>query len=76
MPLPNLLVLGTQATSRLRKNAAYFRINYLILMLASVAISFVLHPTSLFVLAALAVAWVYVFVLRTAPLELNGRALS
>ncbi len=69
----HLLLL--QAMSRLRKNAAYFRINYLIAVLASVAISFVMHPSSLFVLAFLMASWMYVFVVRTAPLEIGGRQL-
>lgn len=54
---------------------AYFKINYLIITLSAVAIAFITHPGSLFVLAALVASWLYVFVLRTGPLEINGRQL-
>jgi hypothetical protein len=64
-----------QASARLRKNAAYFRINYLIVLLASVALGFLMHPSSLFVLGALLIGWVYVFAVRSGPLVINGREL-
>lgn len=64
-----------QATARLRKNASYFRVNYLILLLSSVGLGFLMHPSSLFVLAAVAVGWVYVFAVRSGPLVINGREL-
>ena len=64
-----------QATARLRKNAAYFRTNYAMVLLGSVAAGFLMHPSSLFVLAALVVGWVYVFAVRTGPLVINGREL-
>ena len=44
-------------------------------MLTSVALSFLMHPSSLFVLGALLVGWVYVFAVRTGPLVINGREL-
>ena len=34
------------------------------------------HPSSLLVLAALSLAWVYVFALHNGPLVVNGRQLS
>ena len=49
--------------------------NYLIVMLLSVAGAFVYHPTSLFALAFLAASWVYVFAIRQGPLNINGRDL-
>lgn len=66
----------SEASARLRKNAAYFRVNYAMVLLGSVALSFLMHPASLFVLAALMVGWVYVFALRAGPLVVNGRELS
>jgi hypothetical protein len=65
-----------EATARLRKNAAYFRTNYLMVLVGSVGVGFLMHPSSLFVLAALLVGWVYVFAVRTGPLVVNGRELS
>lgn len=64
-----------QATSRLRKNANYFKVNYLIVMLLCTAFTFVLHPSSLLVLALLAGSWIYVFLMRTTPLVISGRTL-
>jgi hypothetical protein len=64
-----------QATARLRKNAAYFRTNYLIVLLSSIAVGFLMHPSSLFMLGGLVVGWIYVFALRTGPLVINGREL-
>lgn len=60
----------------MRKNAAYFRTNYLMVMMSSVVLGFLMHPSSLFVLGALVVGWVYVFALRSGPLVINGRELS
>lgn len=65
-----------QATSRLRKNVAYFRVNYAAATVATVALAFLSHPSSLLVLGALVLAWVYVFALHTGPLVINGRTLS
>lgn len=62
-----------QATGRLRKNAAYFRVNYLIFVGLVTAICFCLHPTSLFVVGFLAMAWVYLFVVRQSPIVIGGR---
>jgi hypothetical protein len=62
-----------EAASRFRTNFNYFRINYLIVVLLCVAGSFLMHPSSLFVLAFLAGSWVYVFAIRQGPLVINGR---
>lgn len=68
--MPRLLL---QAATRIRKNASYFRVNYLIVIVATCAITFLMHPTSLFVLAALLAGWLYLFFVRTTPLVINGR---
>ena len=65
-----------EATARLRKNAAYFRTNYALVMAGSVALGFLMHPSSLFVLAALVAGWVYAFAVRSGPIVVNGRELS
>ena len=62
-----------QATGRLRKNAHYFKVNYLIVMLGVTLITLALNPTSLIALAFLAMAWVYLFVVRQAPIVIAGR---
>ena len=63
----------SQATGRLKKNAAYFRVNYLVFVGLVTAVCFCFHPTSLIVLAFLAMAWVYLFLVRQAPIVLGGR---
>ena len=57
----------------MRKNAAYFRVNYLILMLCVTFITLLLNPTSLIVLGFLTAGWSYLFVVRTAPVVIGGR---
>lgn len=64
-----------EAASRLRKNAGYFRINYLIVILLTVAGTFLTHPSSLFVLAFLLASWVYMFAIKQGPLVINGKEL-
>ncbi|MEW5299824.1 MAG: hypothetical protein WDW36_002799 [Sanguina aurantia] len=66
----------SEATSRLRKNASYFKVNYLIVVLLTTALSFLLHPASLIAVALLSAAWVYLFLIRTTPLEIGGRTFS
>lgn len=67
--------MPVQAASRLRKNAAYFRINYLIVTSLTVAAAFVLNPQSLFVLGFLMAGWVYMFAVRQGPLVISGREI-
>lgn len=64
-----------QAGSRLKKNLAYFRINYLVVLLLITVVCMALNPTSLLVLAGLAVGWMYLFVLRATPLVIGGRTI-
>ncbi|GIL66956.1 hypothetical protein Vafri_20460 [Volvox africanus] len=66
----------TEATSRLRKNAAYFKVNYLIIMMLTTAVTFIMHPGSLLILGFVAASWVYLFMIRTAPLQIGGRTIS
>ncbi|KAK9807374.1 hypothetical protein WJX73_008683 [Symbiochloris irregularis] len=65
-----------EAMSRLRKNAAYFRVNYLLFVGVVTAVCFCLHPASLFVVAFLAMAWLYLFIVRQAPIVIGGRTFS
>lgn len=65
-----------EATGRLKKNAAYFRVNYLAFMLVVTVTCMVLNPTSLIVLGCLALLWTYVFGLRTSPVVIGGRTFS
>lgn len=65
-----------QATGRLRKNAHYFKVNYLVVILTITAVTMAVYPTSLIVLGLLALAWLYLFVIRQSPLVIGGRTFK
>ncbi|KAL6653424.1 hypothetical protein ACP70R_009002 [Stipagrostis hirtigluma subsp. patula] len=67
------------ATSRLRKNLAYFRVNYAALVALSLAAALLAHPFSLAALLALLAAWCLLYLLRPAdapPIAACGRTFS
>lgn len=65
-----------QATGRLRKNANYFKVNYLVVIVTITAVTMALYPTSLIVLGLLALAWLYLFVIKSSPLVIGGRTFK
>lgn len=65
-----------EATGRLRKNANYFKVNYLVVIVTITAATMALYPTSLIVLGLLALAWLYLFVVRSSPLVIGGRTFN
>ena len=62
-----------QATGRLRKNAHYFKVNYLMVVFTVTLITLAFNPTSLIVLGLLAMAWIYLFVVRQSSIVIGGR---
>ena len=62
-----------QATGRLRKNANYFKVNYLMVVFTVTLITLAFNPTSFIVLGLLAMAWIYLFVVRQSPIVIGGR---
>lgn len=64
-----------EAVSRFRQNLQYFRINYLIVLLATIVVCMIMSPKSLFVLMALFCGWVYLFIIRSAPLVIGGKTI-
>ncbi|WOL05567.1 PRA1 family protein B3-like [Canna indica] len=68
----------SDATSRLRKNLAYFRVNYAAIVAVVLAVSLVTNPFSLLVLLALLGAWCLLYLFRPSdsPLVLFGRTFS
>eukprot|EP01024_Parvocaulis_polyphysoides_P060378 TRINITY_DN6580_c0_g1_i2.p2 TRINITY_DN6580_c0_g1~~TRINITY_DN6580_c0_g1_i2.p2 ORF type:complete len:234 (+),score=20.42 TRINITY_DN6580_c0_g1_i2:28-702(+) len=66
----------SEATSRLRKNVAYFRVNYIVIVAMTVMICFLMNPSSLIILSLVLASWIYVFNIRTAPLVIGGRTLN
>eukprot|EP00197_Chlamydomonas_leiostraca_P012192 CAMPEP_0202866606 /NCGR_PEP_ID=MMETSP1391-20130828/8138_1 /ASSEMBLY_ACC=CAM_ASM_000867 /TAXON_ID=1034604 /ORGANISM="Chlamydomonas leiostraca, Strain SAG 11-49" /LENGTH=208 /DNA_ID=CAMNT_0049546573 /DNA_START=8 /DNA_END=634 /DNA_ORIENTATION=+ len=66
----------TEALGRIKKNTAYFRVNYLMVVLTTCVVTFAMHPSSLFILAMLLGGWIYLLFIRTAPVVISGRQLS
>lgn len=52
------------------------RTNYFVFFLATMALSFLTQPRALLWTGALLAAWVYLFLIRTAPLVIGGREYS
>ncbi|KAL8539304.1 hypothetical protein ACS0TY_001073 [Phlomoides rotata] len=68
----------TEAASRIRKNFAYFRVNYVSLLALSLAFSLLSHPFSLLVLLSLLAAWLFLYLFRPSdqPVVIGGRTFS
>lgn len=69
----------SEATSRLRRNLAYFRVNYAAIVALSLAATLLAHPFSLAALLALLAAWCFLYLLRPSdapPLAAFGRTFS
>lgn len=66
----------SDATNRVRKNWGYFRVNYLLFLVAVVGFSLVTHPVSLFMLCVLLGAWIFLYLYRTEQLVLFNRPFS
>ncbi|CAL9051542.1 unnamed protein product [Musa banksii] len=66
------------AASRLRNNLAYFRVNYVAVVAAVLAISLITNPFSLLVLLALLAGWCLLYLFRPSdpPLVILGRTFS
>ncbi|EPS63119.1 hypothetical protein M569_11668 [Genlisea aurea] len=65
--------------ARIRKNYAYFRINYITVVAGVVAISLLTNPLSLIFLFGLLAAWLFLYIFRRPsdpPISLFGREYS
>ncbi|CAH8306256.1 unnamed protein product [Eruca vesicaria subsp. sativa] len=58
----------SDAISRIKTNLVHFRANYAVVVLVILFLSLIYHPTSLLVLAVLAVFWIFLYFLRDEPL--------
>ncbi|KFK29796.1 hypothetical protein AALP_AA7G180700 [Arabis alpina] len=68
----------TDSISRIRKNLAYFKVNYSAIVSLVLAFSLLSHPFSLLVLFSLLCAWMFLYLFRSTdqPLVLFGRSFS
>ncbi|XP_062207308.1 PRA1 family protein B2-like [Phragmites australis] len=68
----------SEATSRLRRNVGYFRVNYAAVVVFSLAASLLAHPFSLLVLLSILGAWCFLYVFRASdqPVVLFGRTFT
>ncbi|GJR54609.1 PRA1 family protein B4-like protein [Tanacetum coccineum] len=68
----------SDVTTRIRKNYAYFRVNYFTLIAIVIGISLLTNPFSLITLLTLLAAWIFLYVFRPTepPLVILGRTFS
>ncbi|KAJ8768828.1 hypothetical protein K2173_023732 [Erythroxylum novogranatense] len=68
----------SDATTRVRKNFSYFRVNYLTLLVIVLALSLLSHPFSLLTLVSLLAAWLCLYTFRPSdqPLVILGRTFT
>ncbi|CAA7033387.1 unnamed protein product [Microthlaspi erraticum] len=68
----------SEAATRFRKNASYFRVNYVCIVALILGFSLLAHPFSLVLLLCLAASWLFLYLFRPAdrPLILFGRSFS
>ncbi|KAG8051106.1 hypothetical protein GUJ93_ZPchr0009g2164 [Zizania palustris] len=66
------------ATSRLRRNLAYFRVNYAAVVAFALGASLLAHPFSLLILLGLLTGWCFLYLFRGSdqPVFLFGRSFS
>lgn len=68
----------SEATTRIRKNISYFKVNYLAVFGSVLALSLLSHPFSLLTLLSLLAAWLFLYILRPSdqPLVVLKRKFS
>ena len=68
----------SEATSRLRRNLGYFRVNYAAVVAVSLAASLLAHPFSLLALLGVLAAWCFLYAFRPSdqPVVLFGRTFT
>ncbi|KAG8085906.1 hypothetical protein GUJ93_ZPchr0010g9067 [Zizania palustris] len=68
----------SDATSRLRRNLAYFRVNYAAVVAFALGASLLAHPFSLLILLGVLSAWCFLYLFRGSdqPVVLFGRSFS
>ncbi|KAJ9688171.1 hypothetical protein PVL29_014079 [Vitis rotundifolia] len=67
---------AAEAFQRIRTNAAYFRMNYVIVILFILFLSLLWHPISLIVFVVTMAAWLFLYFLRDGPVVILGRSID
>lgn len=62
--------------NRIRRNTAYFRANYIMVILGTLLMGLFYHPFSFFACAALVAAWFFLYFSRNGPLVVFGRTFD
>uniref|UniRef100_A0ACD5TG88 Uncharacterized protein n=1 Tax=Avena sativa TaxID=4498 RepID=A0ACD5TG88_AVESA len=68
----------SDATTRLRRNLTYFRVNYTAVVAFALGASLLAHPFSLLILLAVLSAWCFLYIFRASdqPVAFFGRTFS
>ncbi|KAM0992317.1 hypothetical protein ACFX13_010750 [Malus domestica] len=64
------------AMARIKRNTAYFRVNYTMVALFIVFLSLLWHPISMIVFLIVLVAWLALYFFRTTPVALYNQSLD
>ncbi|KAE8667113.1 PRA1 family protein F2 [Hibiscus syriacus] len=66
----------SEAISRFKTNACYFRMNYAMIVLIILFLSLLWHPISLIVLVIMMALWLFLYFLRDEPLVVFNRSID